>query len=123
MGRAFLLSRICSDGGWNHGSFRALEYDLESYPETTGLALLALHAETDSRLRQSLAQAEQRVSRLKSREARSWLQLGLFAHSRPVLSKLEDCNPSRSVLEIALTALVGAAANGNNAFIHSDENL
>jgi hypothetical protein len=122
LGRAFLLSRTCSDGGWNHGSFRALGYDLGSYPETTGLALLALHKEKNTALKRSLTQAEQQFSQLRSREAACWLQLGLLAHGQPVLSKFEQFRPSRSVMEIALTTLAQAAANGNNAFTNLDEN-
>jgi squalene cyclase len=122
LGRAFLLSRMCSDGGWNHGSFRALGYDLGSYPETTGLALLALHNEKNTVLKRSLSEAEQQWLRLQSREAGCWLELGLLAHGQTAISNFENFRPPRSVMEIALTALAQAAANGNNIFIDSDEN-
>jgi squalene cyclase len=117
LGRAFLLSRTCSDGGWNHGSFRALGYNLGSYPETTGLALLALHKETNTALKRNLSEAEQQFSQLRSREAGCWLQLGLLSHGQPVSSNLENLRPPRSVMEMALTTLAHAAADGNNVFI------
>ncbi|MFL6446386.1 MAG: prenyltransferase/squalene oxidase repeat-containing protein [Bryobacteraceae bacterium] len=120
LGRAFLLSRMCQDGGWNHGSFRALGYDLDSYPETTGLALLALHKEKTLR-EESLARAELQLSEVRSREATCWLQLGLLAHARSASSKRNDLRPARSVMEVALTILADAAASGNNAFVTSDE--
>jgi squalene cyclase len=119
-GRAFLLSRMCHDGGWNHGSFRALGYDLDSYPETTGLALLALHKETKL-TKQSLTRAELQLSQVRSREAACWLQLGLLAHARSASSKRNDLRPARSVMEVALTILADTAACGNNVFLTSDE--
>jgi hypothetical protein len=121
LGRAFLLSRVCRDGGWNHGSYRALGYDLDSYPETTGLALVALHKETTV-APQSIAQAEQQLSQVRSREAACWLQLGLLAHGRPTSSNLKNLRQAQSVMEVALTALANAAARGNNILLTSDEN-
>jgi hypothetical protein len=41
-GERMLLDRACVEGGWNYGNLRVLGVDLEPYPDTTGLALLAL---------------------------------------------------------------------------------
>lgn len=120
-GRAFLRSRMCSDGGWNHGSFRALGYDLASYPETTGVALLALHGETSTALKRSVSEAEQQLAHIQSREAECWLQLGLLAHGKLAPSKIRKLRPARSVTELALTLLTDAAVNGNNIFVNNDE--
>jgi hypothetical protein len=121
-GRAFLLSRLCSDGGWNHGSFRALGYDLPSYPETTGVALLALHNEQSAALKRSLGRGEQELSHIHSREAACWLQLGLLAHGKPASSDVGNLRPPRSVIEVALTLLTDAATNGHNIFIDNHDN-
>lgn len=37
-----LADRMCRGGGWNYGNKAVLGYDLEPYPDTTALALLAL---------------------------------------------------------------------------------
>lgn len=76
-GKAFLLSRRCADGGWNHGSSRALGYDGPSYPETTGMALLALAGEAQAA--QSINKALEHLSRCRSVESWSWLRMGLWA--------------------------------------------
>ncbi len=77
-GRRFLLTRRCADGGWNQGSTRALGYDGPSYPETTGLALLALGGGA-AVPRQSIDKAMEHLNRCRSMEAWSWLQMGLKA--------------------------------------------
>jgi hypothetical protein len=41
-GERMLLDRACVDGGWNYGNRRVLGADLDPYPDTTSLALLAL---------------------------------------------------------------------------------
>jgi hypothetical protein len=42
--RRMILDRACPGGGWNMGNKRILDVDMEPYPDTTALALLALSA-------------------------------------------------------------------------------
>jgi hypothetical protein len=127
-GRGFLLSRRCRDGGWNHGSTSALGYDSDSYPETTGLALLALHGENGPELTRGLARGEQHLSMCRSSEGISWLRLGLSAHGRsaaptPAGSLNHAAEAAASppmhggVMEIALAALADAALAGRNTLL------
>jgi hypothetical protein len=37
-----LADRMCRGGGWNYGNKAILGFDLDPYPDTTALALLAL---------------------------------------------------------------------------------
>lgn len=79
-GRDFLLARQCRDGGWNHGSTRALGYDSDSYPESTGWALLALRNAGGPALQRGLTRARQHLASTAGGEARSLLEMGLAAH-------------------------------------------
>lgn len=117
MGRKFLRVRMCQDGGWNHGSSRALGYEANSYPETTGLALLALHGAPPARLAKSIATAERHLRTCRSLEGLSWLRLGLLAHLRPLAGKAEGSAVCHTVLEASLWILARAAANGRNVFL------
>jgi len=114
-GRSFLLARRCRDGGWNHGSTRALGYDSDSYPETTGIALLALHAATGPEVTKGLERGEQHLAACQSSEAASWLRLGLGAHGRPYPAAALPMHGG--VMEIALAALADAAQAGRNPFL------
>jgi hypothetical protein len=115
-GQAFLLSRTCRDGGWNHGASHALGYQTVSYPETTGIALLALHGVQSPKIAPALATAERHFETCRSPEGISWLRMGLAAHGRPA-PPAQMPAPLRSVPEVALAALADAAANGKNAFL------
>ena len=114
-GRRFLLSRRCADGGWNHGSSRALGYDGLSYPETTGAALLALAGAGN--LEKSLAAAERYWSECRSAEGAAWLKLGLLAHGHKKQGWPPRSAP-RNVRDTALCVIADRAEQGQNAFIN-----
>jgi hypothetical protein len=114
-GRAFLLARRCRDGGWNHGSTHALGYDSDSYPETTGIALLALHATKAAELGNAIDVAERHLRESRSLEATSWLTLGLLAHGRS--PSMAAAMPHQGTVAIALAALAEAARQGRNLFV------
>ncbi|MCC7175577.1 MAG: terpene cyclase/mutase family protein [Bryobacterales bacterium] len=110
--RRYLWSRMCSDGGWNHGSTRALGYEAASYPETTGVALLALRGGRSPKLAQAISAAERHLGECRSSSGRSWLRLALAAHGRPVPALAGDEPPWRGVADTALYLLASRAAGG-----------
>jgi len=114
-GKAFLLARRCRDGGWNHGSTQALGYDSDSYPETTGAALLALHDSKAPEMGQAIEVAERHLRESHSLEATSWLTLGLLAHGRTPSEVA--VMPHQGTVAISLAAIAGAARQGRNLFV------
>ena len=115
-GQEFLMSRVCQDGGWNHGSTKALGYESASYPETTGLALLALGDLPANRVLRCLDRAEQHLQFCRSAEAASWLRLGLLAHRRPLGTAAVAAKHPASVPELVLSSIVRQAIGGNGIF-------
>jgi hypothetical protein len=109
--RRFLWSRMCKDGGWNHGSTRALGYEAGSYPETTGQALLSMRGQSAAELPTAIAAAQRHLRGCRSSSAASWLRLGLLAHSQPAAS---TGLPHRGTMDIALWLLAERAAGGVN---------
>lgn len=114
-GQAFLLARRCADGGWNHGANRALGQDGQSYPETTGIALLALRGTESSRLERSFSLARRYLAGSCSAEGVSWLLLALQAHAR-VLQSRPQPPVCRDLREASLWALAQKALRGANPF-------
>ena len=114
--REYLLSRRCSDGGWNHGGSKYRSENANSYPETTGMALLALHGLPVSELSVSLRRAQALLESPGSAEGLSWLQLGLFRHGVDAL----DTNISfecRTTRDVSLRLLALEARSSTNKLV------
>lgn len=80
-GRRYLLSHMCTEGGWNYGATRAWGFDTKPYPETTGMALAALRGVRSPQMEQALA-AGLRFLATPAADAQNWLRLGLRAHGQ-----------------------------------------
>ena len=117
MGAAYLLAHACSDGGWNYGAARALSYDAKSYPETTGLALLALAGRDSPKIGKACLWAQFRLAACQASEDESWLRLGLLAHGRLPAELSVSRHPARTVQNTALALLTAAARQGSNPFL------
>jgi hypothetical protein len=110
----YLLSRTCRDGGWNHGGSSFRSEDAESYPEMTGMALLALQDVPPGELQKPLLRAETFLSRPQPAEALSWLQLALTRHGRnvQVTNTRAVCRNNRDIC----LRLLALAAPDNDTF-------
>jgi hypothetical protein len=108
-GREFLFGRMCADGGWNHGSNRALGRDGDSYPETTGIALAALRGAPE---REKIARAKEAARRhlatCRTAEGIAWLRIGLAAHGETV--QWQTPPAPRTTMDAALTAISMASS-------------
>jgi hypothetical protein len=116
-GAAYLLAHACADGGWNYGAPRALDRDARSYPETTGVALLALTGNDSPQIQKAGDCARRLLAYCQTSEGESWLHLGLLAHAglpkdSPTLSRTP-----RTIQTAALAHLAEAAAQGRNMFL------
>jgi hypothetical protein len=81
-GTQYLLLHSCKEGGWNHGSTHALGYEASPYPETTGVALLALCGVKSPEVERGIGQAEKFFQEPNPAGA-AWLRLGLLAQGKP----------------------------------------
>jgi len=104
-GEKLVLSRRCADGGWNCGNPNVFNYDLPSYPETTGLALLGLCGRNKQELAGALDVAERFRVETKSSLAKAWLQIALRCHGRQVETPAENPWASSDVMLAAVQAL------------------
>ncbi len=104
-GEELILSRRCTDGGWNYGTPNMLYFDLPSYPETTALALLGLDGVTDPGVNQGLEVAKKFHAETKSSLGKAWLQIALRCHGKDVPTPAEAAFASRDVMLASLEAL------------------
>lgn len=113
----YILSRTCKDGGWNHGGSFVRSEAAESYPEMTGMALLALQDCFQLDLRRPLLRAEAFLSHPQSAEGLSWLQLALIRHGRTldVANAGVACRNNRDIC----LRLLALAASGSDIFTSS----
>ena len=100
-------------GRWNYGSTRALGYDMPAYPETTGMALLAMQSVRSVKIDRALGMAERFLAECHSADAMSWLRLGLLAHGRlPVDGCRRESPAPRTLPEASLAVLAENAEKG-----------
>jgi Prenyltransferase and squalene oxidase repeat len=78
-GRDFLMAHMCHEGGWNHGSTDAWGYPASPYPETTGMALLAMGRIRSPGMERALSMGRKFLGETRSADAQNWLRLGLAA--------------------------------------------
>jgi len=111
--RSFLLTHCCRDGGWNHGGSSYRSENAPSYPETTGLALLALGDVPYAKLAPAIQVAESFLDRAESSEGLAWLQMGLTKQGKPPRSESATfaCHTLR---DVALRLLGIAATSPRN---------
>jgi hypothetical protein len=110
-GEALLLSRRCSDGGWNCGNPNVLNFDLPSYPESTALALLGLQGRTAQELAGPLAAARRFRTETKSSLAKAWLAIALRCHGENPEPPPEHDAASPDIMLAALEAVAHPAGN------------
>jgi hypothetical protein len=116
-GHRYLLSKMCADGGWNYGSNLVLGKDGDSYPETTGIALLALHgvrreggtSAVARQLERARAAALRHLEKCRTAEGIAWLRMGLAAHGEKPAAPAAPA--IRTNMDAALTAISGAERN------------
>ncbi len=113
---AHLLSRRCSDNGWNHGGSPARSEDATSYPETTGLALLALRSASIELPDKAVALAKQFVAAPQSLEGLSWIQMALHSDTQPIPDPA-IVPPPRTTRDAALRLIALSARSGRNVFL------
>ena len=104
-GEALVLSRRCTDGGWNYGTPNMLYLDLPSYPETTALALLGLNGHSERDYPDAVDVAERFRSQTKTSLGRAWLQIALRCHGRRIAAPEESAWTGHDVMLAALEAL------------------
>ena len=110
-GEQMLLTRRCSDGGWNCGSPNVYNYDLPSYPETTALALHGLQGRSATELAGPIAVARRFQSDARSSLAQAWLSIALRNFGENLPTPPDEPWQKRDVMLAALAVLGHPSGN------------
>jgi hypothetical protein len=113
----YLLSRRLSDSGWNHGGSYHAGEQIASYPETTGLALLALRDTPRGSLNASLTLATRYQRNPGCLEAAVWLRLAATVWQAPT-GQWPPRGRIANIRDLALLILAAAAGSEKNVFTH-----
>jgi hypothetical protein len=99
-----IMTKRCRDGGWNQGNPTALGKDLPAYPESTALALIALHGNPKLDVRPSLDYLRDALARPQSRSIRAWLSLAgrMYGLADPVAEQAPAPLKQREVIPAAI---------------------
>jgi hypothetical protein len=116
--RLFLLVRRCRDHGWNHGGITVSNEVPFSYPETTGIALLALKGYPYPGLSASLDRAEELYRDVPSAEGEYWLRMALLAHGRTIPARSTE-HRDWNVNSVALRVIAQSAETGKNPLLQA----
>ncbi len=106
--QSLIWHQRCSDGGWNYGARKAREIPLESFPETTALALVGLLGRPG--LGDAVLAARTLGQSRRSPLSRAWLALGLRLHGQDA----GDDQPAEAGEDITLCAICTLGAPGGN---------
>ena len=115
--QAYLLSRRCSDGGWNHGGSSKRSETAPSYPETTGLGLVALANVPTPSLAPTIQLAEGFVQQPDSTEGLCWLLMGLEAQGVRQNEPLHWKTRPGTTQDLALRLITLQTLDGRNPFL------
>jgi hypothetical protein len=120
-----ILDRMCDGGGWNYGNSIVLGEELEPFPDTTALALMALHhLERNEAIRQSLERLD---GMLQSNDSGLTLSLAILCYrlygkdSSPLAARLEQrFEATRFLGETRTLALAALALADTHPFDTAD---
>jgi len=113
---SYLLSRRCLDQGWNHGGSSTRSEDANAYPETTGLALLALRSAMVKLPPESVALATRFTANPESIEGLSWIQLALESPGH-IIADPERLPPPRTTRDCSLRLILLRSREDKNVFL------
>lgn len=115
LGQRMILALRCKDGGWNYGSRSALNIDLPSYPETTGVAMLGLVGRPANEIARAVAYSRQLAASADLPPlAQAWLRVSLSLHGAP-LAEPDPGGNEASADDILITAVEALGAPGGKA--------